>query len=320
MNRNKVIIIYEVLYIKELDTIEEMFIGKSNIMKTMKYIICFIKKIFCVLTITEEKICILPYKKVNNRIIIKLIITIIARTTTRVVLSENLNKNEYLKIELNKNNVYIYNGKVLNDYIIYNFLLYIAKMKKEAMCMQEIYILTNKYNAICEENILYIAKKIKRINIITKDINHFKKVENYLEERFGIPITITNNKRKSLAKAQIIINLDFNEGLINSYNINHNAIIFNVNEKTVIYSKIFNGINILDYQILYDNKFESELYKKFDQKALYETAIIDKKYEDVIKKLEQDKVRIVNCIGKNGIINIKEYQNCSKNKVTHVKN
>ena len=65
------------------------------------------------------------------------------------------------------------------------------------------------------------------------------------------------------------MNLDFNEEELNSYNIAFDAILININEKAIIKSKLFNGVNILDYQISYENKFEGVQFKNFDRKILY---------------------------------------------------
>ena len=50
----------------------------------------------------------------------------------------------------------------------------------------------------------------------------------------GIIITITNNKKKSLMKSQIIINVDFPKELIDRYRINEYATIINIKEKLKI--------------------------------------------------------------------------------------
>lgn len=259
------------------------------------------------LTITEEKICILPYKNVNNKLITNLVIKTITKATKRVVLSNYINKKEDINLKLKENNVHVHNGNILSNYLIYNFVSYIAKMRNEDTHMQEVYILINKPNALDESNIIYFAKNFKRINIVTNHINYFRKLENYLEEKFGIAITITNNKRKSLAKAGIIINLDFDEELINGYNVNTQAIILNPNNKIEIHTKLFNGINISDYQIIYSEKFINKAFKKFDKKMLYESILSDKNYEQAMKQIKEDNVKIVNLIGKNGIINRQEY-------------
>lgn len=290
-----------------MDNIDELFEENSNLPAIIKYIIYQVKRILCILTIKEEKLCIWPYKKVKNKFIINLIIKALHKTTKSVVLSNSLNEFDYINEKLIQNKMYIYTGKVLGNYLLYEFIGYISKMKHEEMYKQELFILINNPSKIDESNIIYFSKNFKRINIVTNQINHFRKIENYLEDKLGIAITITNNKRKSLLKAKIIINLDFDEETINNFNINRNAIILNPNNKVNIKSKLFNGINIHDYQIIYKNKFNSLIYKKFDKRLLYESTIIGKKYDEVIKQIKEDDVRIVNLLGKNGVINQKEY-------------
>lgn len=105
--------------------------------------------------------------------------------------------------------------------------------------------------------------------------------------------------------------MDFNEDMLNSFNINNDAIIVEVNNKASVKSKLFSGINILDYQIIYDckdNMINNQEYRRFNKKALYEAKINGKTYDEVMKCIEEDNVRIVNLIGKNGIINCKELQ------------
>lgn len=286
---------------------EEIFENGRNYPKFLKGIIYLLKKIFCVLTIKNENICVLPYKKLHGKILIKIIIKIISKISTNVVLSNYLNELELLKIQLDENRINIYKGNILPKYLLYNFVEYISKQKDEEVHNQEIYFLINDLTTINEANIISLSKKVKRINIVTKNINKFKKLEKSLEE-LGMGVTITNNKRKSLIKAKIIINLDFDEDMLNSFNINQHAIIIQTGKKANIKSKLFNGINVLDYQIIYDSEFSNKGYKKFDKKILYESIIGNKKYEDVINIIKKDNVRIVNLIGKNGIIRKQEYR------------
>lgn len=219
----------------------------------MKYVIYLIKKIFCILTIKENKICILPYKKLENKIAIKVITKIILKNSKSVVLSKHLNEVEELNVQLSSSNIYVYNGNILNHYMLSNIIHYISEMSDTKDYNQEVNILVNNPTKIDEENIIYFAKHFKRVNIVTKNINRFKKIEAYLEQELGIGITISNNKRKGLLKAKIIINIDFDEEMINSFNINSKAIIIQTNSTISIKSKLFNGINVLDYQIIYDN-------------------------------------------------------------------
>ena len=48
-------IIYGTLFIKELTSVDELVKENSKLPKIVKIIICYIKKIFCILTITKER-------------------------------------------------------------------------------------------------------------------------------------------------------------------------------------------------------------------------------------------------------------------------
>ena len=224
------------------------------------------------------------------------------------MLSNSLNSVKYLKAELTNRKVHIYNGQILANYIIYNLIEYISKLKNEETYVQEVSILVNTYNKLKEETIVYLAKKLKRINIVTNKINDFNKIATYLENNMGIGITITNNKRKSLAKSKIIINIDFNEETLNQFNINRNAIIINIGDNVEIKTKLFNGINVYDYYIEYDTELDNELLKYFDKKLIYESMISKNNYNEIIESIANNNLQIVNLVGKNGIINEMEYK------------
>lgn len=303
------IFIYEILYIKELDNINELFEGNSKIPILLRTIICFLKKIFCVLTIKDNKICVLPYKRINNKLVISIIAKIVCKSTKNVVLSNYLNDIKEINTKFCNKGIHIYKGNMLTYYLIYNFIEYICKIRLEETALQEIFILVNNLSEINKNSIIYLAQKFKRINIVTLKLNNFARISNYLEG-LGIGVTVTNNKRKSLLKAKFIINLDFDENIINMFNVNTKAIIIETNKKVNLKSKLFNGINVLDFQMIYDNitnDFDNICYKKFDNKILYEQSLTGKNYENAIKDIEENNVKIVNLIGKNGIINVQEY-------------
>lgn len=300
------IFIYEVLYIKELDNINEIFKNASKIPYFLKYFLCLIKKALCILTIKNNNICILPYKRVRNKFVINIISKIVSKTTKKVVLSNYLNEIEELKESFYSKNIYIYKGDIITYYLIYNIIDYISKIREENTDLQELFILINNINEIKKDTIIYLSQKFRRINIVTQKIKNFTNISDYLE-KLGIAITVTSNKRKSLSKAKFIINFDFDEETLNLYNIKTNAAIIEINHQTVIRSKLFNGINVLDFQMKYDNKINYIDYRSFDKKIMYEQSLIGKKYDSIIKQIEEDNVKIINLIGKNGIINKQEY-------------
>lgn len=297
-----------ILYLKEFENIDEMFEKNSKKPFIIKKIILYIKRIFCILTIRENNLCILPYKKVKNIKLIKIITKILEKNTTQVALSKKLEKNEILKQELENSKIKIFNGRTLLKYMIYDCVEYISKIRKQNIQGQEITLLCNKLDELNKNIIINLCNKVKRVNIVTNNINKFKRIDNYLES-IGIPITITNNKRKSLLNSKIVINIDFEEELINLYKINRNAIIININEKINIYSKSFIGININDYIINIGNMdIDSIIINNFDIKIILEARIsANDNFIEILELIKEYDVNIVGLIGKNGIIQDEEY-------------
>ena len=68
-------------------------------------------------------------------------------------------------------------------------------------------------------------------------------------QKEGILIVVTNNKKKSLLKPEIILNMDFSKEILNKYKINENAVVLNLEGDMKIEDKRFNGINVNDYEI-----------------------------------------------------------------------
>lgn len=165
-------------------------------------------------------------------------------------------------------------------------------------------MLINDFTDINKEILIHIAKSIKRLNIVTNHIGKCKKIEEYLYNEFGIMLNISNNKRRSLLKSEIIINMDFAEESINKYKIYDNAIIININDKISIKSKRFNGININYYKIQIPDECELE---DFQNEIVYESLIYGKNYKYVNKEISKDRIKVNKLIGNNGIIKEREF-------------
>lgn len=175
--------------------------------------------------------------------------------------------------------------------------------RKNNIIYGEATILVNDFTDINREIIIDIAKSIKRLNIVTNHIEKCKKIQEYLYNEFGIMLTVTNNKRRSLSKSKIIVNMDFVEENINKYKIYDNAIIININDKINIRSKRFNGININYYKIKIPEKYKIE---EFQDEIIYESLIVTKKYQYIKEKAKKDKIKIDKFMGNNGYIREKE--------------
>lgn len=213
----------------------------------------------------------------------------------KVVISKEMIKEEKYLNYLNSYGIQIADGKFLFEILVPNIIKYIIDKKKIDKNKCGISMLINDLTEIEIENIKILAKEYKTINIVTNHIEKFKKIEEELEDSKGIILTITNNKKKSLMKSQIILNIDFPKELINKYNIKDDAIIVNIKEKVKINKKRFNGLNINDYEIDFrnDKKDSKTISNKYFLKDIYEAELYKKQKISYIKeKIKTDKVII----------------------------
>lgn len=222
-------------------------------------------------------------------------------TSKKIVLSKEICKEQKYINYLNTYGLEIQDGKWLFEILLPEITEYIVNKKK--IEKTNISIMINDLTDLEFENIKILARKYKSINIVTNHIEKFKKLEKQLQESEGIIITITNNKKKSLMKSQIILNIDFPKELINKYNMQDEAIIVNVRGNVKINKKRFNGLNINDYEIDFrdDKKNNKALNDKFYLKDLYEAGLYKKqRISEIKEKIRVDKVIIKKLILNNG--------------------
>lgn len=269
----------------------------------------FFKKFINKIEIEEfkngKKYCI---SKVNNKLIKKLKNDKI----DNVVISKKDKENDILINQLKENNIKILENRNLFKNLIPEIIEYLAKIldiNKENM---EINILVNKYSRINLYYINNLIKVTKKINIITKNMKTFKKFSDKLYENEAILIPIMNNKSKSLANKEIILNIDFSEKDLKQYRINRYAIIINIENNIKSINKTFSGILINDYRI----NIESD-NKEFDYKEILASYILKENVTWIREKIAEKDIKIGNLIGKNGIINSEEFRSvkCKKNKL-----
>lgn len=143
--------------------------------------------------------------------------TIAVNEYKNVVISNELKNMSIIRNRLNEFNVL--NGSWLFNYLLSDTINYILLKKDKEISKAEISILVNKTTDTNIQNILNIAQNAKILNIVTENLAVFKQIEEKLYAEQGIMIRVTNNKKRSLLKSDIIINLDFNEEEINKYSI-----------------------------------------------------------------------------------------------------
>ena len=259
-----------------------------------------ILKLFNIILLEEDKIKLpINEEKITRKQAEKLAKktkTILEKSNCKkIILSKKIQKQEDYVNELYSYNFEIADGKWLFEVLIYKILSYATKknnLKKEETIVS---ILVNDMTENTFQNIKKIAKNYKRVNIVTNHMEKFKRMESGLLEKEGIMITVGNNKKKSLSKSQIIINIDFPTELINQYNIYEEAIIINIPGNIKIKKKRFNGTIINDYEIEFNNteEFDYEKMQKYKAKEIYEAQIYQKQpFDNIMKKINKDQVKI----------------------------
>lgn len=280
----------------------------------VKRIVIKIKKIFNIVEFSEDNgktTITLPLFK-SNKIRNKKIIKIAQRINKKlydnnienVVLSNYLEENEILKQKLYCQNINILDGRYLFYLLIPEIIEYILKRQKVKLQNGEVTLLINDFTQNNAKIITYIAQNVKRVNIVTNHSNKFKKIEDYLYNELGVILNITNNKSKSLSNANIIINIDFPEEIINKYEINSNAIIVNIFNEIKIRAKKFNGININYYKACIPKEYQID---GFQNNLVYESSIYKCSYENARKDIIANKIRIKKLVGINGDISENEF-------------
>ena len=167
---------------------------------------------------------------------------------------------------------------------------------------------TLKFYIVEEKYIEYLSQFDKHVswnkNQKRPYIGIVLKIEDYLYNELGVILNITNNKSKSLSNANIIINIDFPEEIINKYEINSNAIIVNIFNEIKIRAKKFNGININYYKTCIPKEYQID---GFQNNLVYESSIYKYSYENARKDIIANKIRIKKLVGINGDISENEF-------------
>lgn len=235
----------------------------------------------------------------------KVISKIVKAEINAVVLSKELKTNLQLINELNSANIHIFDGRWLEKYLTYEILEFILKQKNQKKEETELAITTNEITDSCIQIVKTLAKQYKRVTVVTNHLNKLRKIEKELYDEYGVLILVSNNLKKSLAKTQLILNMDFNKEVLNKYKINENAVILNLEGDMIIYNKRFNGINVNNYEIEVGR--EEIIWRtnmdKFETKELLEASLYMKDtFDNIRAKIGKYKVLVQEIYGINGKI------------------
>ena len=265
----------------------------------------FIEKILNLIRVKENTIILPINEKMTEKKIEKLAMKTYKKITKisnskKIVLSKEMKEEEKYINYLNTYGMEISEGRWLFEILLTDIVKYITE--KQKIEKANISILINDLTDIEFNNIKILAQKYNMINIVTNHIEKFRKLENQLKEE-GIIITITNNKKKSLMKSNIIVNVDFPKELLNKYSLNDNACIINLKKIVKITQKRFNGLTVNDYEIVFRNDVCNEKFfnGKYEIKDLYEAGMYKKSpFIELREKIKKDGVKINKLFLNNG--------------------
>ena len=204
--------LYETNYLEELKQKQTKF---SKLQYTIcKYYYNFIAKlkyhmnIITVKQIYDAYLFILPFSDLSKdtkleKCIKKVKILMQRYNIQSLVAEDNLKQSEKFKkiIEPETKKIHILDGRGIMPYLIQETLENILKRQGSKTELEDLYICVKENKPLHIENIIYLMKYFKNINIVTPNIKEFQRVADKIEENENIIITVTNNKKKSLKKA-----------------------------------------------------------------------------------------------------------------------
>lgn len=187
--------------------------------------------------------------------------------------------------------------------------------KKLVPRSEEVYILVNKYSDENINIIMELANKVKLVNIITENRMYYN-LEKNLEKK-EIYITVSSNKRKSLKRAEVCINLDFKD--IVKYSINNEMILIDTNICKMEVPKLFNGIIIRGINFE-SKKIISKFYDfdNFDKQSLLIATMLEENQYSKIRQIVQNSRIKITSIKNKRIINDKEFERIRAKKIDKI--
>ena len=296
------------IYIKELeekDTIEMYTSYPKWIKKTIMLFHTKFNKIIVKEFNENNKIYLIP--NINKRTAYKKIRNKIEKEKTKTQKVQAILEDKIKKYKDELYNIKIVDGKDAMPELVENILSY--TLGNNPIEIQDIYILTNSYNESSTSIIKKLAVKAKTMNIITKNIEKYRTLEAILEEK-GIILNIANNKKKSLKKAKIIINLNLSKDEINTYQLFRNSIIINLSKEKLINLKGFEGTIIDNIDIKLEKNEINDILEKNNIISNFKSIEIYQTLTETEKR--NAKIKVNKLYGNNGELNQKEVINMQK--------
>lgn len=161
---------------------------------------------------------------INKRMLNNLIKKVTEYNIDNLVFAEKLLKNDEL-MSLFEKKFNILNGKWLYIFLIFNIINKIASVQNKKINEYEITVLCNNPKEIVYENIKKLSKNCKVVNILTKNTEKFKNIENMLYEKNSLILNVSTNNEKVCLYSDIVINIDFSNEELQGCNFNDKSIL-----------------------------------------------------------------------------------------------
>ena len=159
----------------------------------------------------------------------------------------------------------ILDGKALMKDSLINIFNYIFEVNNKNMSVENVHIFVNNYTNYNVYIIKKLVEKFKTVNIITRNLRYYKRLEESLYNE-GILITVSNNKRKSARNARYIVNVDYDKEDFQQYCIYNHAIVVNLTKENKITGESFGGVLVNNFEISI-NKFFNIFQNTSKQKS-----------------------------------------------------
>lgn len=240
---------------------------------------------------------------ISDKYLLKILKVIKFNQINIIAISNKININPKIFFD---NKIKILDGKKLMKNMILPILDKIFLYNGMDMRSSDIYFTVKddkEIKLICE-----LAQKFRCINIVTDRIKKLNRLESKLDKNDEIIYSISSNRNKSLRRADIIVNFDYDTKFFNEFKVNRNAILVNLSNNKIIMKSSFQGIIIENIDI----NFENYNNINFEQNILYESYIYNLNYEEFKLKCIKDKCRIKKMIGTNGEISAFEIKKINK--------
>lgn len=242
---------------------------------------------------------------INERALNRLSKKINEKGISKVVLS-----NRYLpqKDTFKNYKIDVFDGKILMKNMLRDILEYIYQIKNIGTFNDELYVLldSDKNADIIED----VATMFKSLNIVTSKIKKLKRLEKKLEGTTDLVYSITNNKKKGLRRAKIIVNMDYDSDFFKEARVNRNAIVINLSRENLTLKCTFCGLIIENISIEYSqNAEELEQFRNFNKGLLMETKILKENYRNARNILKKSHCKLAGLEGKNGEVSEDEIKN-----------